>query len=195
MELNGPEPYFKDFGQKDAKQLKNMGFEKISFERMRELLDRKQIEFNRPSWDAFRDHIEERKANRPTHSIFEIKDKQWEKIGVAWTNKDTSLNLKIEKEPADKSTLQIKPIHKQDGKDFLKNNLPISELFMNLNGKTKKIGAAWLNKDGSQNLVIKENGLKISGAAVSLKEIKRGSAAMKLQQRRQRQEKENTLSR
>ena len=198
MDLNGTEPFFKNFGEKTHSDLDKMGFEKISFATMKGILDRRQIELNRPSWDAFKDFIDSRESNKPSHTIYEVLENKWNKVGVAWTNKNNSLSLKVERDPIDGATLQIKPNHKQ-AINSSKDRLPNGEIFAKRDGVTKKIGAAWQNKDGSQNLILKDKGLKISGTTIYLREIKKqlkpNGVAMRLQQRRQQQGKENTLSR
>ena len=200
MKMNGPEPYFKDFGSREIPaRLEALGFEKISFEKMREALSQKQIDFNRPSWDAFRDHMEERLNSKPSHTIYEIKEKKWTRIGAAWKNGDNTLSIKMNRTPDEKAALQIKSNQKDNVVNFKKTHLPKSYLFTKIDGKTRKIGAAWQNRDGSQNLVIKEKGLNLSESTIYLREIKRGpkrkSSVAVLYKRRERQEKSNELTR
>lgn len=92
----------------------------------------------------------------------------WTRIGVAFPNKDKSLNVKLDAVPAS-GQLHIRET--KNGEDLSKTAGPVAvagtrkDVFMIQKGKTKsfwtRIGVAFVNKDGSLN--VKLNAFPVSG--------------------------------
>lgn len=92
----------------------------------------------------------------------------WTRIGVAFRNKDNSLNVKLDAIPAS-GQLHIR--ESQKGEDLTKTAGPVAvvgsrkDVFMVQKGKTRsfwtRIGVAFVNKDGSLN--VKLDAFPVSG--------------------------------
>ncbi len=104
----------------------------------------------------------------------------WTRIGVAFPNKDKSLNVKLDAIPAS-GQLHIRET--KNGEDLSKTAGPVAvagtrkEVFMIQKGKTRsfwtRIGVAFVNKDGSLN--VKLDAFPVSGQ-LHIRDPKPGTA-------------------